>query len=67
MCYDKPTYEDLRKSLELAKKQCLSSDIQKIALPQIGCGLDRLSWDRVRRILQEIFADTNIELVVYIY
>ena len=51
--------EDLKVSLNLPKGN-------KLAMPLIGCGLDRLEWDNVREIVQEVFADTNVEITVYI-
>ena len=67
MCYHKPTYDSLKVSLEMAKKQSLLLNIKKIALPQIGSGLDKLSWNKVRQILKDTFADIDIELTVYVY
>lgn len=31
----------------------------------IGCGLDRLKWERVSEILEEIFKPTDISITVY--
>lgn len=31
----------------------------------IGCGLDRLNWDRVSRILEEVFSGSDISITVY--
>ena len=62
--YNKPTYTSLRSALEDMKNQCLSRDIRHVAMPQIGCGLDRLSWPRVRALIVDVFQDTDIEIVV---
>ena len=40
--YQKPTYESLTQSLEMMKRVCKGNNIKKIAMPKIGCGLDRL-------------------------
>jgi O-acetyl-ADP-ribose deacetylase (regulator of RNase III) len=40
------------------------SGITKIAMPIIGCGLDRLQWDRVSEIIKEVFKNTDIEILV---
>ena len=40
---------------------------KKLAIPQIGCGLDGLKWDIVRAIVKDIFQETDVEIVVYIY
>ena len=62
--YGKPTYITFTSSLTEMKKICIEQNIKFIAMPKIGCGLDRLSWGKVREIIQEIFADTDIEIVV---
>lgn len=67
--WHKPTYSTLKKSLLSAKKVITSlddrySEIVKLAMPKIGCGLDRLSWDKVKAIIEEVFADTDIEILV---
>jgi hypothetical protein len=39
-------------------------DIKKIAMPVIGCGLDRLNWDVVKYYIRQVFADTDIEILI---
>ena len=48
------------------KKQCLELGITKIAMPLIGCGLDKLKWEKVRKIIIDTFNDTDIEILVCI-
>lgn len=62
--YDKPTYETLRQSLLSMKQQAELRDVTKIAMPLIGCGLDKLEWEKVREIINVIFDGTNIEVIV---
>jgi len=62
--WHKPSYETLRLSLLDLKKQCLTLKINYLAMPQIGCGLDRLNWNQVKEIIIEIFEDTDIEILV---
>lgn len=67
--WHKPTYDTLRKSLLSAKEVIVSLDdrygeLVKLAMPKIGCGLDKLSWDKVKAIIEEVFADTNIEILM---
>ena len=33
-------------------------------MPLIGCGLDHLEWSKVSVIIQEIFQNTEIEILV---
>jgi len=60
----KPTYETLKSSLLKMRVLCTSFNITKIAMPKIGCGLDRLQWGKVKEMLFEIFNDMDIEILV---
>ena len=60
----KPTYTSMRGSLEMMKKLAIENNIKKIAMPIIGCGLDRLEWCKVSEIIKEVFEDTDIEILV---
>lgn len=62
-CYHKPSYESLTEALEEMRDMVVDLDIDKIAIPQIGCGLDRLEWARVKEIIQEIFEDVDVEIL----
>lgn len=62
----KPTYDTLRASLKELKKHCVDNKVKALAMPKIGCGLDRLDWDEVSTMISEIFADTNISITVYV-
>jgi O-acetyl-ADP-ribose deacetylase (regulator of RNase III) len=59
-----PTYETFTAAIVDMKRVALENDIKKIAMPRIGADLDKLSWGRNREIIQEIFADTDIEILV---
>ncbi len=63
-CYHKPTYDSLRESLEVMKSIMEISAITKLAMPKIGCGLDRLSWPDVYDIICEVFEDTDVEILI---
>lgn len=62
--YQKPTYTTMTAALEKMKDYCLKNGISKIAMPLIGCGLDRLNWASVRNIIQSVFFNVNIEILV---
>ena len=62
--FHKPTIITMRLALEKMKQICLENNINKIAMPVIGCGLDRLSWNNVSEQIQNIFADTDVEILV---
>lgn len=63
--WEKPSYNSLEESLlEMKEKISKNKNIKKLVMPKIGCGLDRLSWDKVEPMVQEIFKDLDIEIVV---
>jgi len=62
--YDKPTYESLHSALEDMRDQCKKLDIHYLAMPKIGCGLDRLDWNKVSTMIKEVFSDLDIEILV---
>lgn len=63
--FHKPTYDTLRSSLQAMKDHCVSNGVQELCMPRIGCGLDRLKWERVVEMIQEIFAKVDISITVY--
>eukprot|EP01119_Soliformovum_irregulare_P016081 TRINITY_DN4626_c0_g3_i2.p1 TRINITY_DN4626_c0_g3~~TRINITY_DN4626_c0_g3_i2.p1 ORF type:complete len:668 (+),score=242.75 TRINITY_DN4626_c0_g3_i2:14-2017(+) len=63
--FHKPNYEDLKSSLVKCAALAKRNFVNKIDLPQIGCGLDKLNWGKVKDILVETFADTGIEMRVF--
>ena len=62
--YHKPTLASLEVALNEMKDYAVEMGVKKIAMPKIGCGLDRLNWDDVSVMLEEIFGDTDIEILV---
>eukprot|EP00062_Callorhinchus_milii_P009464 gi/632953299/ref/XP_007892342.1/ PREDICTED: O-acetyl-ADP-ribose deacetylase 1 [Callorhinchus milii] len=61
----KPTYSSLQGSLIAMKTHSLANGVTRISMPRIGCGLDKLSWDKVATIIQEVFCNTDICISVY--
>ncbi len=62
--FHKPTLETLRQSLESLREQAARRNLKKLAMPKIGCGLDKLKWDDVSAAIKEIFGETDIEILV---
>jgi hypothetical protein len=62
--HDRPTYDSLRLALEDMRAKCLLLGIRKVAMPHLSCGMDGLSWKRVRPIVYETFEGTGIEVLV---
>lgn len=65
-CYHKPTYATLFDTLDDMRTQCECLDIKKLAMPLIGCGLDKLEWEQVKQTIEEVFGDSDIEITIYV-
>ncbi len=63
--FHKPTLETLQQALEDFREQAVESGITKVAMPKIGCGLDKLQWEDVREIIQGVLKDTDLDVFVY--
>lgn len=62
--WQKPTLYSMRRSLEKMKVGCEKLSIKKLAMPKIGCGLDKLNWYDVSKLIIDIFCDTDIEIII---
>ncbi len=63
--HGKPTYDTMKGALvSMWHLIDNNKEIKKIAMPKIGCGLDRLSWPRVEEMIKTLFEDMNIEILV---
>ncbi len=62
---DRPTYDNLEQSLRNARRICLEQNITTLAIPKIGCGLDRLEWSKVETLVNKIFGESTIRVKVY--
>ncbi len=63
-CFHKPTYDSLYETLVDMREQLEELDVTKLAIPYIGCGLDRLRWDEVRDLIEDVFENSDIEILV---
>ena len=41
------------------------SGVERVAMPRIGCGLDKLRWEDVRKLLVEVFTGSSATLEVF--
>ena len=39
--------------------------IDKLGIPHLSCGLDKLDWTEVKKIIHETFRDSKLELTVF--
>ncbi|KAL1490552.1 hypothetical protein ABEB36_013228 [Hypothenemus hampei] len=61
---EKPTYPSLWKSLIKMRDHINRHKIKKLAIPLLGCGRDRLDWNRVKAMIQQLFEKVDIEILV---
>lgn len=62
--FHKPTYESLYDTLLDMRIQCEDLNISRLAVPLLGCGLDRLNWEQVKDVIEDVFDSTDIEILV---
>lgn len=62
--WNKPTYVSFNQTVHSLKDACQSLGITKLAIPLIGAGLDKLDWEENRRIIQSIFSQMDIDILV---
>ena len=49
------------------KSHAFMNGVFTTAIPKLGCGLDRMNWEEVVKLLRDIFAYADVQLVVYTF
>ena len=62
---DEPNLFTLSKTLEAMKIHSSMNGISTIAISKLGCGPDQMNWQEVVKLLLDIFAYVDVQLVVY--
>ena len=60
--YHKPAMDSLKSSLITLKTHMTKNNMTLLSMPCIGCGLDRLNWQAVKKLIKEVFTDTGIQV-----
>ena len=65
-CYyhNKPTLAALQTAVKKLREALQFQGVKRVAMPRIGCGLDRLYWPTVKSIISLEFSNTDIEVVI---
>lgn len=63
--YHKPTNFTIHETLIKMYDICKNNNINKLAMPKIGCGLDRLQWGKVSQMIKDVFQNMDIEIRIY--
>ena len=62
---NKPDLSALSKTLEAMKIHASTNGVSTIAIHNFGCGLDQKNWQEVVKLLRDIFAKPDVQIVVY--
>jgi hypothetical protein len=62
--FHKPTYISMQIALEALRDKCRYFKTKKLAMPLIGCGLDKLEWQKVSEMIQNTFKNEDVEILV---
>jgi hypothetical protein len=59
---DIPTYNNLKKCLVALRGSLSAAGWKRLAIPRIGSGIDKLKWQRVEDVIQEVFAGSGVTI-----
>ena len=63
--FEKPSLPALSLTLAEMKSHARLYGISTITIPKIGCGLDKMNWQEVLKLIRGIFVYSNIRIVDY--
>ena len=61
----RPTLESMKECLISLANYIRENKIMKLAMPKIGCGLDRLEWTDVKKLIEDILIPTGVKILIY--
>ena len=64
--FEKPTYESVKTSLQQMRTHAEWSGVNRIGLPRMGCGLDKLNWSEIRSLIKDVFKGSHVAITVYV-
>ena len=62
---DKPTYSSRRAALQATLQHAQKHKVQKISIPRLSTGLDKLNWLKVKGIITDVFYKSLINVTVF--
>ncbi|RKJ52086.1 hypothetical protein D7X33_32110 [Butyricicoccus sp. 1XD8-22] len=62
--FQKATYDTFTSAIVGLKYRCEDLNIKKIAFPFLGADLDGLDWNEVKTIIQNVFYQSDIEVLI---
>ena len=61
--WNKPDYNSFKASLSALKTMIIADNITTLVIPPLGCGLDKLSYDKVRKLIFDYFDDVPVKII----
>ncbi len=61
---DKPTLATVEAALIALRKHARENGVSTVAMPRIGCGLDKLAWSDVEPLIEKVFAGSGMKIIV---
>lgn len=62
--WQKPTLNNIRGALEECKRICEDYNIRWLVMPKIACGLDGWDWSTIRPLIESVFKNTDVDILV---
>ncbi|KAG5875603.1 hypothetical protein JTB14_009754 [Gonioctena quinquepunctata] len=62
--WEKPTLETMWSCLVEMKKKIVENKVTKLAIPKIGCGLDKMNWNTIKNMITYILKDVEIDIII---
>ncbi|XP_075161104.1 terminal ADP-ribose protein glycohydrolase 2 [Haematobia irritans] len=63
--HERGTYVALFYALIATRDHMRKHNVTKLAIPRLGCGIDRLDWFRVKDMLEMVFAEDDVEIKTF--
>ena len=63
----KTNLSTLSTTLEAMKSHASTKGVSTFAIPKLGCGLDQMNWQEVVKLLRDIFAYADVQILVYTF
>lgn len=63
--WDHATPSSMRACLERLRTHCREHGVEKLAIPRLGTGADKIDWPFVKRIVEDIFKETDLSITAY--
>lgn len=64
--FHKPTMDNFTQCMSQLATVCHELDVKSLAIPKIGCGLDKLKFLQVVKIIDNLFENVNTDITMYL-